>query len=189
MWRNLFIGAWCLTFAVVATAETRTDVNRSKNFSQYKTFAVQVSPPVDSSGSADVANTIAMDRLRHAVTRELQARGLEPTDVRPHLIVRVSSGETEETVLAGTGWGYPYGYGGYTYSTFSNAAYWGGWGGAWTYTYIEGTVRVDVIEASTGDLVYRGEYVDDVDKDLDKEANKAVRKAMKKFPVGMRYSD
>ena len=191
MWRSFFIGAWLLTVPVVAAAETRSDVNRSKNFFQYRTFTVVVNQPVDKDGKVDETNTIAMDRLRRAVTHELQARGLEPVDVGADLTVRVSSRETEQTVVTATSWGYPFGYSGYWHTSpaFWNTGYLGWGGDIYTHTYLDGTVKVDVIETDTGDLVYRGERVDDVDKDLDKEANKTVRKVFKDYPVKVLYSD
>ena len=63
----------------------------------------------------------------------------------------------------------------------------GGYGGVWSYTYIQGDWRFDVMENSSGDLVYRGEYMDDVGKNLAKETNKAAYKAFKKYPVEARF--
>ena len=43
----------------------------------------------------------------------------------------------------------------------------------WTYSYLEGTTAIDVVERTTGDLVYRAEVtaqVDDDEEDLDYDA-------------------
>ncbi len=190
MFRNIFAGLWLLVIPTIAMAETRVSFDRGKPFYAYKTFTVEVSPPIDAYGDVDEDNTLAENSLREAVTRQLQARGLEPTDVGADLTVRVSSREVEQTVLVGNGWGYPYGYGyGYGYPGYWRAGYWGGWGGVWTYNYIEGIVKIDVIENNSGDLVYRAEHSDDLNKDLDKEMSKAVRHSFRKYPVEPFYAD
>ncbi len=189
---NVFAFVCLLAFPVTVMAETRVDINRSKDFRQYTTFSVEVSPPIRD-GEVDEANTIAMNRLREAVTTALRARGLTPTDGEADLTLRVASRETERTELVSSwpanpyGWYGPWGYG-YT-------GYWGvpGWGGdVWTYRYLEGTTAIDVIERTTGDLVYRAEVtaqVDDDEEDLDYDAVKIARKAFKKFPARGIYVD
>jgi hypothetical protein len=55
----------------------------------------------------------------------------------------------------------------------------------YTYTYLEGWTRFDVIDSATGDLAYRGEVTKRVDKDeedQDRDAIKIAAKAFKKFP-------
>ena len=42
---------------------------------------------------------------------------------------------------------------------------------------------VDVIERSTGALIYRAKVTDEVDKNLDKQVAKAMDRAFKKFPL------
>ena len=77
-------------------------------------------------GVVDERNTLAEKRLRLAVTREFQARGLEATDVGADLVVRVSSRETEQTILLKSGWHhYPRGWS-------RRWGYWG-YGGYWGY--------------------------------------------------------
>jgi hypothetical protein len=108
--KGLFI-VGMLALPSLASAETRVDFDRHKDFSRYRTFAVEVAPPIRADGVVDEHNTLAEDRLRQAVTRELQARGLEATDLRPDVTVRVSSRETERTVVRSTGGDpYPWGY-------------------------------------------------------------------------------
>jgi hypothetical protein len=187
MVRMLFASLWLLAFSVAATAETRVEINHAKNFLQYKTFSVEVEPTVLSDGQIDEQNTIAQERVRRAVTYQLQARGLRPAESgTADLNIKVSARETERTEIVSSGWPvYPYGW----YGAYGYGGYWGGpgyyWGGnVWTYRYIEAVVTYDVIEQSTGDLVYRAQRIDDVDHDdLDEDAQKNARKAFKKFPI------
>ena len=44
--RNVFAFVCLLAFPVIVMAETRVDLDRSKDFRQYKTFSVEVSPPI-----------------------------------------------------------------------------------------------------------------------------------------------
>ena len=199
--RNVFAFVCLLAFPISAMAETRVDMDRSKDFRQYKTFTVEVSPPIRN-GEVDETNTIAVNRLRDAVTSAFRARGLTLTDDAADLVLRVASRETERTELVSTwpadpyGWYGPWGYG---HVGFWGAGYWGGpgywdgWGGdVWTYRYLEGTTAIDVVERTTGDLVYRAEVtakVDDDEEDLDDDAVKIARKAFRKFPAGGIYVD
>jgi hypothetical protein len=204
--RNVFAFVCLLAFPVSAMAETRVDMDRSKDFRQYRTFTVEVSPPIRN-GEVDETNTIAVKRLRDAVTSAFRARGLMPTDDEADLVLRVASRETERIELVSSwpadpyDWYGPWGYGygrrsGYGRVGYWGAPYWDGWGGwggdVWTYRYLEGTTAIDVIERSTGDLVYRAEVtakVDDDEEDLNYDAVKVARKAFKKYPAGGVFVD
>ena len=171
--------------ATVAATDVRVDYDRHKDFGRYRTFSVEVTELVRSDGVVDEQNTLAEGRLRQAVTRELQARGLEATEEGGDVVVRVSARDVERTVaIDGWGWGpYPlrrrWGYWGRPYG------YWGGpYGtGVWTRRSLEESLLVDVIERDTGALVYRAQVTDEVGDDLEKGVAKAMDRAFKKFPV------
>jgi hypothetical protein len=190
MLRTILIGFWLVAVPSIAMAETRVDFDRHKDFSRYKTFTLEVMPPIRADGVVDEDNTLAESRLRQAVTREFLARGLEGTVFGEDLTVRVSSRETKRTVVQSSAWDpYPWGYGwGFhpRWGYWRHRGYWGpyGYGGdVWTRRYIEGTVLIDVIEKDTGQLVYRAEVADEIGSNLDEYVTKAVDKAFKKFPV------
>lgn len=189
MGRSFLAALWLLVLPALAVADTRVDINHSKNFSQYKTFAVEIAPPIDQYGDVDENNTILVDRLRRAVAYQLVQRGLQQSD-NPDLIIRVSSRENERTELNSFGGPYPYyGYG-------WGGAYWGPWGywggDVYTYTYLEERVVVDVRERATGDLVYRAQVRREAEDDLDdlaEHTSKTARKAFKDYPIRMRNGD
>ena len=52
-----------------------------------------------------------------------------------------------------------------------------------TRRYPEGLTTLDVIDRSTGALIYRAEVTDEIGKNLDKNVAKALDQALKKFPV------
>src|SRR5258706_11674197 len=104
MLRKVLITLFVLALPVVVAAQTHIDFDRHKDFSRYKTFTLEVEPLVRADGVVDEHDKLAENRLRQAVTREFQARALEATDVAANLTVRVSSHETEQTAVLGSGW-------------------------------------------------------------------------------------
>jgi Domain of unknown function (DUF4136) len=177
-----------VTVSVVALADVRVDYDRHKDFSQYKTFAVEVGQLVRPDGSVDEQNTLAENRIRGAVTNELLLRGLEPTDDGANLVVRISGRDRERVSLVGSA--FPSFYGGYWRpwgyrGRFYRFGYWGApyYNDVWTHRYLEGALTVDVIDRQTGALVYRALVTDEVGKDLDKQVAKSIDKAFKKFPI------
>jgi Domain of unknown function (DUF4136) len=186
MLRKLILTLLLVALPAVAMAEVRVDYDRHKDFSQYRTFNVEIGRLVRPDGSIDEHNTLAENRLRDAVTNELRARGLEPTDTSANLVVRVSERDSDRVSIVSTGWPYSYwnrrwGY----WNRFYRYGYWDRpyYGDVLTRRYVEGALTVDVIERDTGALVYRARVTDELGKNLDKEVAKAVDKAFKKFPV------
>jgi hypothetical protein len=188
MLRTIFIALWLVALPAITMAQTRVDVDRHKDFSRYKTFTLELEPPIRADGVLDEHNTLAESRLREAVTREFLARGLEPSDVGADLTIRVSSRETERTVVQTGAWDpYPFGYRWAWHPRWGYRRVWGHWGlfggDVWTRRYVEGSVLIDVIERDTGQLVYRAQVANEIGSDLDKHVTKMIDKAFKKFPV------
>jgi Domain of unknown function (DUF4136) len=182
--RVIVLSLFVLAAPIAVAAETRVDFDRQKDFSRYKTFTLQVDPPMRADGVVDEHNTLAENRLRQAVTREFQARGLEATDGAADLTVHVSSREAERTMIVDSGWnGYPWGWG-RRWRYWRGPGYWGPYAGdLWTRRYLEGSVTIDVIERDGGQLVYRAQVIDEIGNNRDKQVIKTVDKAFKKFPV------
>jgi hypothetical protein len=167
-----------------AAAQTRVDFDRHADFRQYRTFQVIVGPLVRTDGAVDEQNTLAEDRIRRAVTTELMARGLEPTDGRADLLVRVSGRNTERSEIVSSGLNsYPVYYRRWGY--YRSYGYWGRryYNDYWTRRYLEGSLIVDAVDRDTDKLVYRAQVSEEVGKDLDKHVTKAIDQAFKKFPL------
>ena len=78
--------------------------------------------------------------------------------------------------------------GGYGWRGYRRWGYWGPYAGpyygdVWTRRYLEGALTVDIVERTSGALVYRAQVTDAVGKNLDKSVANAMDKAFKKFPV------
>lgn len=186
---KIALASFLVALPAIALADVRFDLDRHKDFSKYRTFTVELGTLVRPDGTIDEHNTLAENRIRDAVTRELAARGLEPTDsTSADLTVRVSGRDSDRVSIVGTGWP---AYSGFGYRRWG---YWspyrfGYWGAPYYYNdvitrrYTEGALTVDVIEQQTGALVYRARVTDEVGKDLDKQTTRSIDKAFKKFPV------
>ena len=170
--------------ALPAAAQTRVDFDRHADFSQSRTFQVVVGALVRADGAVDEQNTLAEDRIRRAVSRELIARGLEPTDGRPDLIVRVSGRDNERSEVVTSGLNtYPVYYRRYIYGRpyfYVRHHYYNDYR---TRRYLEGAFTVDAVDRDTGKLVYRAQVREEIGGNLDKDVSKAIDHAFKKFPV------
>jgi hypothetical protein len=185
---KILLTSWLVALPAIALAEVRVDYDRHKDFSKYRTFNVEIGSLVRPDGSIDEQNTLAENRIRGAVTRELLSRGLEPTDEGANLVVRVSGRDTERVSIVSTGWPAHYGYWGRRWGYWGRPYRYGYWarpydGDVWAHRYLEGALTVDIIERQTGELVYRAETTNEVGKDLDKHVAKSIDKAFRKFPV------
>lgn len=180
-----------LALPAVAAAQVRVDFDRDRDFSRDKTFEVEVGRLVRADGVTDEQNTLAEERIRRAVSRELIGRRLEPTSSGADLIVRVSGRDSERTEIVRSGFSSPaYWYrpvrlrnGRIAYVRSYN--YWADpfYNDVWTRRYLEGALTMDVIERDTGRLVYRAQVIDSIGNSLEKYVTKSVDRAFKKFPV------
>jgi hypothetical protein len=169
-----------LSTAALVAADVRVDQDRGADFRKYRTFTVDVGPLVDRNGGVDERNTLAERRLREAVSRELQERGLEPAGANADLVVRVSTRDTERTQVLSRGYD-PW---------YRGRRRWGYWrwrdpfyDDLWTRRYLEGSVTVDVADRRTDALVYRARVTEEIGDNLDKYVRNAIDDAFDKFPV------
>lgn len=155
-----------LLFAVTAFAvDVKTDFDHHVNFSKYRTY---------SWAKIDTPDPLWNDRVKHAVDRELAAKGW----------TQVPSGGDVSIVAVGTTREKP------TLRTFYDGFdgwLWGGFADATTYVenYTEGTLVVDMFDTSSKKLIWRGSASDTLtgkpEKD-EKKVDKAVNKMFEHFP-------
>ncbi len=157
-----------------AIAGVTVDYDKAIDFTKYKTYAWKEGTPA--------ANPLNEDRVHKAVTAALAQDGLkEATEGEPDCYVYTHvSGKSAQSVSIDH-----FGYGGY-YG-------WSGWGGGWGTTsvnvsnYVEGTLIVDVVDAGTKQLAWRGLatkalFPDTKPEKLEQIINKAVTQMFAKFP-------
>lgn len=161
--------ALILTTLLGAAQEVHTDYDHSYDFSQIKTFAVKVATPW--------GDPLQEQRAVAAVTKELEAKGWATADESTADAIVVIHGSTKadqsiNTFYSGGGWG---GWG------------WGGGGMATTTvnTVKVGTGVVDIFDAKTKKLVFRGTAQDEISSKAEKNEKrieKATEKMFKDFP-------
>jgi hypothetical protein len=165
--KNMIVGAVVvvMTAAVVYAQKVSVDSDPAAPFATYKTYAwVQGTP---------APNPLNEDRLHAAVDARLSARGLAMNTTAPNVFVttHVTTKERKEWIASGFGYGPWWG---------------GGYGTASVETYIDGTLVVDLYDAQTKKMVWRGVATatasDKPSKNMSK-MNKALDKMFEKFPI------
>lgn len=162
-----------LTLAAAAMAQqVETTVDRSVDFSKYKTFTIEVATPW--------GNPIGEKHLLTELTEAFAAKGWQNTKDTPdvHILVHGATKEKQQLNTFYTG-----GYGGGYYRGWG----WGGVGSSTTTVseYTEGTLVVDIFDAATKTLVWRGVAQDELkakQNKREKQASKAISKLLRDFP-------
>lgn len=130
-----------------SSVEINHDYDRNVDFSRFKSFAWIQEPVTDVSGDARSArqrNSLLDKRIRGAVNDELERKGLAVDTDAPDLFVAYHTGVQDKVDV--TDWGYSY-----------RDYYWGAGGrDIDVYQYQEGTLIIDLIDANSKDLVWRG---------------------------------
>jgi hypothetical protein len=170
--RPIFYFLLCVTMMGSAFAQkVETDFDHQANFSQYKTYTWQEIKPADSLWDA---------RIKNAVDAQLAAKGWTKVESGGDVaVVAIKTSQTQRTLQTfydgvGGGWGWRR-FGG------------GGFGDATTteQDYKVGTLVIDLYDAKTRQLLWRGSAQDTVsDKATRNEKNldKGVAKMFKVFP-------
>jgi hypothetical protein len=166
-----FIGALLLFTAVSSAQQVKTDYDRSANFSQYKTYSWE---------KVQTQDPLWVDRIKAAVNSALQEKGLTPVESGGDIaIVAMEMTKNQQTLNTfydgfGGGWGWRR-FGG------------GGFGDATTTTenYKVGTLVVDLFDANSKKLIWRGSSSDTLSDKSDKnikELDKGAKKMFDHFP-------
>ncbi len=161
-----------LFLAMLGTAlaqHVKTDFDHQANFSQYKTYSWQEIKP---------ANSLWDARIKNAVDAQMAAKGWTQVDSGGDVaIVAIKTTHTERTLQT-------------FYDGMGGGWRWRGFGGMGEATtteqdYKEGTLVVDLYDAKTKQLIWRGSSEDTLsDKPANNEKNmdKGVTKMFKDFP-------
>jgi hypothetical protein len=197
---RMAIGGALLVLALgsadASAQRTTYDSRRPHDFAGVKTFSFK-NVPVPTSGTAATTTydgPLMDERTKAAITRQLESRGLRRDDENPDVVVATRrTFNTEYTFYGPYGWGgypswYPYAYGSGLYSGLYGwgGLYDAGWGSS-SYEQIRGTLTIDVAEADTGAVVWRGigsRHVHESSSPSrrDKRVNEEVAEIFKHFP-------
>jgi hypothetical protein len=191
--RRILIGlSAAVLLAAPAAAQKVSYDSGNANFANLKTFAFKNSPV--EAGTPNTTTTydspLLAERTQAAIAAQLEARGLRRDDVHPDLYVSMRrTYKTDYPVYAPPNWGMGYGWG------WGWGPYYTGWGpwnnGGETWMSVNertmGTLIVDVQNAATGQLLWRGQAEKHVHEDAKPEkrierVNEEVGKMFDKFP-------
>ncbi|MGH9778564.1 MAG: DUF4136 domain-containing protein [Candidatus Acidiferrales bacterium] len=177
---SIFLGLLAALLLVSTAAyaqKVNVDFDRDADFSKYTTFAVafdKSEPPRD---------PLMAQRAFKGVSYHLTLKGLREVEESPEVVVVLYGIREQEQQINITSTGYAYGPG------WGWGGGWGGWGGgstmATTSTYMIGTLVVDMYDAKTKQIVWRGVGTDtlsDKPEKNEKKLNKALEKMFKKYP-------
>ncbi|HNS18308.1 MAG TPA: DUF4136 domain-containing protein [Bacteroidales bacterium] len=162
-----------LFFSACSSLKITTDYDRSVDFTKYQTFDFI---ELDVQGAISELN---QNRFIAAIKAEMEKKGFKLDESDPDMLVNATAIiEDKQSVTADT-----YGYGGY-YRPYR-------WGGGVTttnfdvYEYKTGSLIIDVIDASTRQLIWEGTGNKEIDtqvKDPDAAAANVVARIMAGFP-------
>ena len=180
--------ALALTSSPVRAQSVDVDYDKTANFRAFKTYALG---PVKMS---DDASPLMVQRTVSALEGRMSAIGFRKVESNPDLIVAIQSSTREE--LSYTTWGdYPY-WGGGPYPYWGGVAYpfWhaGGFSGIDVQTILIRTVVVDMIDARSEKVVFRGTAEDRVShkaKKNERKAYDAVAEIFEESPWGKDFDD
>jgi Domain of unknown function (DUF4136) len=156
------------------------DYNRTANFAEVRSFAVKPGELSDSQ--------LVNERIANAIAGTLAGRGLvRSSEPDVYIVPRLEKETRQEVTSWGPGW---YGsYGGYGF-----ARWYGGWDwyGPSSYTVRDveyATLTIDMVDARTGTLLWRGKGVRSVNPHwepdtVDRKVRKTVDKIFKNYPPG-----
>jgi hypothetical protein len=176
------VGLAMLTLSC-ASISVATDYDKNADFARYRTFAF-LGGHIWINGIADDNNTLVKDRIRNSVVATLTAKGLRQVTENPDVYVAYLAGartrtEIESTGPYGAGFGPYFGVGGWWGPTYSS------W---WARTYDEGTLVIDLIDASTKKLVWRAYAQTEINKPIsDQKMQQVTDRAFKTFPPAPKH--
>ena len=174
-----------------AVGPDNTNHNRPAAVQGRKKIAFRVTPADDRKTEATTAydSPLVRERTQAAIAAQLAARGLRLDNDHPDMSVTAHRTFKTEYIVYSNGWGPGYGWG---YGWGWGPYYTGGWGSrygnSWyTDEQINGTLIVDVQNAATGELLWRGLAEKRVHEHSSpehrtKRVNKEVAKMFEKFP-------
>jgi hypothetical protein len=155
--------------------DVQTDFDPSANFQKFRTYAFAELTDLNKGGILD--NSLLRKRLDQMVGQQLRNKGLQQVagSQIPDLLVHYWVGVQEKQQIQSTG---PAGPGAYR---------WGGGygGGVTTYEYKEGTLVLDLVEATKKELVWRATIIAVLGSSSEENmelANKAIKKAFEQYP-------
>ena len=164
------VGIALLFGSALVAQQVKTDYDRSANFGQYKTYSWE---------KVQTQDQLWVDRIKDAVNAALTAKGLTPVESGGDIsIVAIEMTKNQQNLNT-------------FYDGFGGGWRWGGFGEATTTVdnYKVGTLVVDLFDAHTKTLLWRGSSSDTLSDKSDKNIknlDKGAQKMFDHFPPGVK---
>ena len=178
--RKFFSGLLVLVLLASITGCSNLSVNydydQNVEWGKFKTYGWMAAPQSPADPNSPLQNTpLLQQRVHNSVDFEMQQRGITMAD-DPDLLVVYHIGTQEKIQV--TDWGYRY------------SDYYWGYGGRQidVYQFTEGSLVIDLVDAETQNLVWRGTGTGVVDQsqkspeEMQDRANNVIQKIMESFP-------
>jgi hypothetical protein len=163
-----------------------TDVDKSVDFNQFRKFAwgeseVNVTHPL-------YKGDLIEKRVKSVVEKEFEKKGIVAVNRDPDFFINYTIFTEKKEQIRNT-YNYPFFYGPFGFFPYS-IHYWAGpyysmaGNPNQVTTYTEGTLVLDVVDADSKEVVWRGSVKGNVDnvKTLQKQIDKGVKAILKKYP-------
>ncbi|MBA4153764.1 DUF4136 domain-containing protein [Flavobacterium sp.] len=159
-------------FTSCSSVKVNYDYDKNVDFNQFKTYAFQKSG-IDKVEISDLDKK----RILRAIDEQMTAKGFTKSET-PDLLVNIFTKEREQVDVNQfyAGWGYGWGYG-------WNPYMWGG--NTSVYSYVEGTLFIDLIDAKKKELIWQGQGVGVLTQNIDKKEElikEFVTKILEQYP-------
>jgi hypothetical protein len=159
--------AICLISTIVTGQQVSVNYNHNQSFANYHTYAW------GSNNANQIQNSILAQVAQQDIDSALQGKGMQKVQEsqNPDVIVTGNGGMKQQT----------------SYSAWGMRGIGGGMGGITPEQNVEGTMVVDLYDAKTQSLVWRGIAQNTLNKNGNKNqqmVEKAVQKMFKQWPLG-----
>jgi hypothetical protein len=155
----------CITSAIAVGQTVSVNYNHSQSFTPYHTYAW------GSNNTNQIQNSILAQVAQQNIDTALQSKGLQKVqeDQKPDLLITASGGMKEQT----------------SYTAMGMRGFGGGMGSITPQQNVIGTLIVDLFDAKTQSLVWRGIAQDTLSNNGNKNqqtVQKGVQKMFKQWP-------
>ena len=170
--QNTIFFSIAMFFALTAASfaqQVKTDYDHNANFGQYKTYSWE---------KVQTKDPLMVDRIKEAVNAVLTANGFTQVDSGGDVcVMAIEITQNQQTLNT-------------FYDGFGGGRRWGGFGGfgdatTTTETYQVGSLVVDLFDAKTKNLIWRGSSSDTLSNNAEKNTknlDKGVNKMFAHFP-------
>ncbi len=161
-----------ITLSSCTTVRVASDYDKKANFNTYRSFAFY-KPGID---KADISD-LDKKRILRAIEADMATKGFFKSD-NPDMLVSIFT-KTKENINIyqnNFGWGYGWGW---------NPWFWGGNNFNSVSRVTEGTLYIDLIDASKKELVWQGMGTSALTKDVNRKQekmNEIVTAILKEYP-------